>query len=124
MPSSDIYQTKESQQEQKQEAPKPSSRRRRRRKRSTETFDEAVGKDISKTHKRRHKNSGFRRLRHLLKKPEFSKKFWGITLSVAGVLLTILVLWDFFFRYPNSAPTDPVDPMELQRKKLNSGWLE
>lgn len=106
MPSSDIYKVKESPWEKKEKAP---SRSRRRRQRSTETFDEAVGKDVSRTHQRRRKNSGFRRFRHLMKKPEFSKKFWTIALSVGGLILILLVIWDLFFRYSAEAP-EPVAP--------------
>ena len=98
MSSSDIYTVKDS--PQVQAAPPASSHRRR----SSESFDEAVNKDVSRTHQRRHKNSGFRRFRHLMKKPEFSKKFWTITFSVAGVILILLVLWDRFLRYPSSEP--------------------
>lgn len=69
-----------------------SSRRRRSTKLGTE-------QDISKTHVRRSKNTGFRRLVHLMKKPEFSRKFWISVLSVIGLILAILILWDTFFRY-------------------------
>ena len=99
MPSSDIYKVKESPQVETPGTARTTSRRRRRR-RSVESFDEAVGKDLSRTHQRRRKNSGFRRFRHLMKKPEFSKKFWTIALSVGGLILVLLVLWDLFLRYP------------------------
>ncbi len=98
MEPSDIYKTKEV----AQAAPKkkPSSRRRSR---SRETFDEATSKDVSKTNRRRKRNSGFRRFKHLMRKPEFNKKFFKTTLSVAGLILIILLLWDRFFRYPNQS---------------------
>jgi hypothetical protein len=44
-----------------------------------------------------------------MKKPEFSKKFWIITLSTAGAILGLLILWDTFFRYPKE-PTGSADP--------------
>ena len=97
MPSSDIYEVKGSTPVAEE---KPSRRSSRRRRRSVETFDEAVGKDLSRTHQRRAKNSGFRRFRHLMKKPGFSNKFWVITLSTLLTILTLLILWDRFFRYP------------------------
>jgi hypothetical protein len=101
MPSSDIYDIKESpwaKAQQKQEK-KPKPRRRR-----TESFDEVMNKDVSRTHRRRRKNSGFRRFLHLMKKPEFSKKFWTILLSVFGAILLLLLIWDWFFRYPDPEP--------------------
>jgi plastocyanin domain-containing protein len=35
-----------------------------------------------------------------MKRPEFSKKFWTITLCVSGLILIALIIWDMFFRYP------------------------
>ncbi len=109
MPSSDIYQIKESPEAKKKEA-QPTSQRRRS---SSESFDEVVNKDLSKTNRRRYKNSGVRRFRHLMKKPEFSKKFWTITLSVSGLFLLLLVIWDFFFRYPDPAAEYSGDAYEF-----------
>lgn len=99
MPSSDIYKVKDSPWAKKEAAPsKPQLRRHRS---SRENFDQAVNKDVSGTHRRRQKNSGFRRFRHLMKKPEFSKKFWTIVLSVGAGILIVLIVWDWFFRYPS-----------------------
>ena len=103
MASSDIYETKESPWAKKDDAPSTSQHRRRSR-RSPESFDEAVNKDISGTHSRRRRNTGFRRFQHLMKKPEFNKKFWTITLSACALILILLLLWDWFFRYPNEKP--------------------
>jgi hypothetical protein len=101
--SSDIYEVKESPwAEQTKNAPPTSQRRRRRRRQKS--FEEATNKEMSQTHQRRSKNFGFRRLRHQLKKPEFSKKFWLISFGVGGSILAILMLWEAFFRYPNVAP--------------------
>jgi hypothetical protein len=86
---SDIYHVKESPWEKKD---KPSDSRRRRSKR----FDETAEKDLSKTHSRRRKNSGFRRVRHLLKKPDFNRKFWTWAVSSLVVVLVALVIWDWF----------------------------
>lgn len=108
MPSSDIYKVKNSTPIQEKKASRKSSRRRRRS--SREDFDKAVNKDISKTHRRRQKNSGFRRFRHLMKKPEFSKKFWTITISVGVGILVILILWDWFLRYPSADDSEVAVP--------------
>lgn len=99
MSSSDIYQVKESPWAKQQKSPPKRSRHRRQS--SVKSFDETVNKDLSQTHRRRHRNSGFRRFRHQMKKPEYSKKFWLITLSVGGSILALLLIWDAFFRYPN-----------------------
>jgi hypothetical protein len=96
MASSDIYETKEPPWAKKAEPPKKRHRHRRQ-----ETFDEVVNKDLSTTHRRRSHNSGFRRLRHRLKDPEFSKKFWISILGSAGLILALLIVWDTFFRYPD-----------------------
>lgn len=36
-----------------------------------------------------------------MKKPEFNRTFWVITLSVGALILLLLLLWDQFLRYPN-----------------------
>lgn len=113
MPSSDIYKVKESQPLPKAE---PASRSSRRRRHSTESFDEAVNKDLSRTNQRRRKNSGFRRFRHLMKKPEFSKKFWTILFSSAGLILILLVLWDRFLRYPSPEAKPSDSTFEVEAK--------
>lgn len=99
MASSDIYEVKESPWAKPPEPPKS-----RRHRRHQKTFDEAVSPDISNTHRRRSRNSGFRRFQHLMKNPTFSKKFWITTLTTAGLILAILIVWDLFFRYPNRPP--------------------
>lgn len=96
MASSDIYAVNDPPGT-KEPAP-PTTRRRRRRQ---ETFDEAVNKDVAKTRVRRSHNSGFRRFRHKMKTPEFSKKFWLSLLGGLGLLLLLLIVWDLFLRYPN-----------------------
>ena len=98
MASSDIYNVKESPWAKKPGS--PVSQQQRRRRRHSKTFDEAVNPDISHTHRRRSRNSGFRRLQHLLKRPEFSRKFWGAVLGTLGLVLILLVVWDLFLRYP------------------------
>lgn len=104
MSSSDIYKIKESPwaQQQKKDA-QPSSQRRQRRS-AGKSFDEAVNKDLSGTHRRRSHNSGFRRFRHQMKKPEYSKRFWIILWSVSGFILLALMAWHLFFRYPDELP--------------------
>lgn len=94
MASSDIYASKEPPKARPGDHPPISQRRRR----SSSSFDDAE-KEISQAHHRRRRNTGFRRFQHLMKKPEFSRKFWTITLSVGGALLLLLLLWDRFFRY-------------------------
>jgi len=106
MSSSDIYEVKESPWAKKDDNPPSSSRRRRR---SPESFDETVNKDISETHRRRRRNTGVRRFQHLMKKPEFNKKFWTITLSAFALFLILLLLWDRFLRYPNEKPDSSQD---------------
>ena len=97
MSSSDIYEVKEPLWAKNAQSPKPPRRRHRR---PRETFDDAVNKDISGTHIRRSHNSGLRRFRHLMKRPEFSKKFWITVLGTSGLILVLLIVWDLFFRYP------------------------
>jgi hypothetical protein len=94
MASSDIYDVKESPLAKKAEVPLSQNHRHRK------TFDEAAEKDLSGTHRRRRRNSGFRRFRHRMKDPAFSKKFWIITLCTFALILTLLIVWDLFFRYP------------------------
>lgn len=98
MASSDIYEVKEFPLAKQAEAPvsQQNSRRRRRNK----SFDEAVNPDFPHTHRRRSRNSGFRRLQHRIKDPEFSKRFWLITLGSAALILILLIVWDLFLRYP------------------------
>ena len=95
MPSSDIYKVKDAPWAKAQKESKKSRRRRHR----SESYDEVMNKDLSKTHRRRSKNSGVRRFRHQMKKPEFSKKFWTILLSSFGAILLGLIIWDQFIRY-------------------------
>jgi len=95
MSSSDIYGSQDLSGARQKDQPPVSQFRRR----SSKTFDEAVGHDLSGTHRRRNRNTGFRRFQHLMKKPAFNKKFWMISLSVAGLLLASLLLWDLFLRY-------------------------
>ncbi|MBI9021064.1 MAG: hypothetical protein JEZ10_07405 [Verrucomicrobia bacterium] len=101
MSSSDIYEVKESPWAKREDNP-PSSPRRRRR--SPESFDETANKDVSGTHRRRRRNTGIRRFRHQMKRPEFNRKFWMITLSAFALILVLLLLWDRFLRYPNEKP--------------------
>jgi len=100
MASSDIYEVKEPAWAKKVAPPQ------RRHRRHRETFDDAVNKDISGTHRRRSHNSGFRRFRHLMKNPGFNKKFWITTLGTAGLILVLLIVWDLFFRYPKPQSGD------------------
>jgi hypothetical protein len=93
MSSSDIYKIKESPFAKKTEEP---VRRRRQRK----SFDEASDKDIAGTHRRRSRNSGFRRFQHRMKDPKYCKKFWILLLGSAGFILVVLIVWDRFLRYP------------------------
>ena len=103
MASSDIYEVKEPAWAKKAA---PVSKQRRRHHHRRETFDDAVNKDISGTHRRRSHNSGFRRFQHLMKNPGFNKKFWIATLGTVGLILVLLIIWDMFFRYPKTKPGD------------------
>ncbi len=94
MSSSDIYQSKERPVRPGQNPPVS-----QRRRHAPKSFDEAIENDLSKTHHRRRRNSGTRRFRHQMKKPGFSRKFWTIVLSVSGLILILLLLWDRFLRY-------------------------
>ena len=107
MATSDIYEVKESPWASRTEQDGPASKKRRR---SRKTFKQAADRDLSKTHLRRSSNSGFRRLMHLLKRKEFSGKFWLIVLGLLGAALAVLVAWDMFFRYPDQQPESEADP--------------
>ncbi|MCU0857772.1 MAG: hypothetical protein MUC65_05140 [Pontiellaceae bacterium] len=106
MATSDIYEVKEPPWAKKADTPSP-KRSRRHRSHPGKTFDEAVEKDLSNTHRRRSRNSGTRRFRHLMKNPAFAKRFWIIIFGGSGLVLVLLIAWDFFFRYPK--PTDQMD---------------
>ncbi len=93
MSSSDIYKIKESPFAKRTAAP---TRRRRQQK----SLDMASNKDLAGTHRRRSRNSGFRRFQHRMKDPKYSKKFWTLLLGSAGFILVMLILWDRFLRYP------------------------
>jgi len=101
--SSDIYEVKESPWEKKKDEAVSQARKRRRR--HGKSFDEAVNPDLPNTHRRRRRNSGFRRLQHRLKDPKFSKIFWTSIFGTAVFILVVLILWDRFLRYPKT----PVD---------------
>ena len=102
MASSDIYGMKENPWADRTE-PQPTSQKTKRHG-ASKTFEQAVAHDMSRTHRRRSRNSGIRRFIHLMRKPEFSKKFWMILLGVSGLILLVLIIWDFFFRYPKPKP--------------------
>jgi hypothetical protein len=102
MASSDIYSIKEP----------PGQNRPSRRHRRTKSFDETTQNDVAASHRRRSGNSGFRRFRHLMKKPDFSKKFWTVVMGTLGLILVLLIVWDFFFRYSAPAPDDSQDIYE------------
>ena len=103
MASSDIYESKELSGA-KTEDELLASQRRRRSRRSPQSFDEVINKDVSETHRRRRRNTGLRRFQHLMKKPEFNRKFWTITLSACALILILLLVWDRFFRYSTEKP--------------------
>lgn len=102
MSSSDIYDVQQNPWAKRPEPPK-----RRHRRERIKSYDEAVNPDLANTHRRRSRNSGFRRLQHLLKRPEFSRKFWTITVGSMALILGLLILWDMFFRYPRQSSTEP-----------------
>lgn len=102
MSSSDIYDIKEPPWVKAQN--RAPLHRRRRRKPRIESFDEATESKRS-TRKRRSKNSGLRRFRHLMKQPEYSKRFWLTVASIVAILLIAVIVWDSFFRYPDVPPS-------------------
>lgn len=109
--SSDIYNVKEP-----AWANKPPARKQNRRRPRIKTFDEAVNKDLSGTHRRRSRNSGFRRLRHRMKDPKFSRRFW-VSLVVPIILILLgLLVWDWFFRYPppKDSPAQEINRPEAE----------
>ena len=83
---SDIY---KNQQQMPVTVTKP--KRRRRRSSSKTTFDDTG------EHRRRSKNSGFRRMLHLFRKPANEKKVWRGMLIAAVVLLSIIAIWQFLY---------------------------
>ncbi|MFA5689964.1 MAG: hypothetical protein WC959_12645 [Kiritimatiellales bacterium] len=100
MASSDIYEIKEN------PRAKPVKSNRFRRHRREKTFSEAT-EEISLNHKRRSKNSGFRRFRHQMKKPGYSRRFWLITIGIITTAVLAIFIWDQFFRYPEEAERMP-----------------
>lgn len=110
-PSSNIYNVNEP-----PWAQKVPERKKRRRHPRIETFDEVVNKDLSATHRRRSRNSGFRRFRHRMKDREFSRKFWVISLGSVLLILFVLIVWDLFFRYPEKTPDSAPAPYRADVK--------
>jgi len=49
-----------------------------------------------------------------MKKPDYSKKFWTTALSVGVGILMVLIIWDWFFRYPNNEPEYSGDAYEME----------
>jgi len=66
-------------------------KRRRRRSSNSEVFDETGNR------RRRSKNSGFRRLLHLLRKPKNEKRFWLGLLIGTAVILIFIAIWQFWY---------------------------
>ena len=62
----------------------------RRRSSSSHAFDE-------REHRRRSKNSGFRRLVHLSRKSSNEKALWVSILIVTVVLLALIGIWQFWY---------------------------
>lgn len=103
---SDIYENREIRMgDRKKER---SSRRAKRSRRREKTFDEAVQKDLSSTHRRRSRNSGLRRLRHLYKKPGVSARVWTTLFFL--LVLTLAVLVSLYFIRDRQVQDDIADP--------------
>lgn len=107
--STDIYEIKDPPWMNKPAAPTSGRRSRRRR---SKTFEEATNRDLSKTHRRRSRNQGFRRFRHLMKRPDFSRRFWVTSATVLIVALAVLLVWELFFHYPKPEPSYTDDVYE------------
>ena len=96
MSATDIYKVKD--------LPEPKPEKRRRR--SKRTFSEAT-EVVADHHKRRSRNSGVRRFRHQMKKPEYSRRFWFFTIAVLAAAVLTVFIWDMFFRYPKEPAPIP-----------------
>ena len=72
-------------------AARPKPKRRRRRTSPDAAFDESPNR------RRRSRNSGFRRLLHLMRKPHNEKRIWMGMLIAALVLLLFVGIWQFWY---------------------------
>ena len=88
MSDTDIYKGRE----QDRTAPPAPNPGRRRRRSNRQLFDDTGDR------KRRRKNSGFRRLLHLSRKGENEKRFWWGLLVVVAVALSLIGIWQFWYR--------------------------
>lgn len=84
--SSDIY---KNQQRMPFSGTKP--KRRRRRTPRIAAFDESGEK------RRRSRNSGLRRVLHVMRKSDHEKKYWWGFLVLMVVLLTVIGIWQFWY---------------------------
>jgi len=88
MSETDIYKNRERTQ---MASDAPHARKgRRRRSSNLSSFDETE-------RRRRSKNSGFRRLLHLLRKSENERYFWKGFLVLILVLLALIGIWQFWY---------------------------
>ena len=86
MSKTDIYNTREP-----LKAPTTPSSKKRRRSESTKKFG------VEQNRKRRSRNSGLRRMLHLMRKPENDIKIWVTIAVLIAVVLTGLGIWQFWY---------------------------
>lgn len=103
----DIYGIKDPQWMKKNSPPVSARGSRRSRQ---ESISDPAKRDLSRIRRRRSRNSGLRRFRHLMKRPDFSRRFWITTAVVMILILGALLTWELFFHYPKPEPdyTDDV----------------
>ncbi|MEN7973412.1 MAG: hypothetical protein ABFR47_06220 [Verrucomicrobiota bacterium] len=100
MSDTDIYKSKK-------QAPVAPTKPRRRRSSSNSAFDETGNR------RRRSKNSGVRRLLHLMRKSDNEKEFWLTVLIAIVVILSLLAIWQFWYLEHVARGQSRLDEMNL-----------
>jgi ATP-dependent Zn protease len=90
MSETDIYKNREQVTQASDDPRFRKQKKRRRRSSGRRAFDEH-------DHRRRSKNSGFRRLLHLSRKSGNEKSFWMSILIAIVILLTLIGIWQFWY---------------------------
>ena len=92
-------------------APMPPLQKKRAKQRPSEPLGEVKKPSSQRT--RRTRNTGTRRLSHLMRKPGAAKKLIISVMSLLVLLVLTLFVWDTFFRYTEVAE----DPDALQTEQ-------